>query len=233
VASLESIWLEEETLPVTSGQPQAVRALLLMMAAKHRPTYLHLCQVASYTEMLAQWMQMPEPQIELATLAALLHDIGKVAIPDEILAKPGRLTDQEMQVITQHAQWGADILARVGGFDAIYDAVRHHHEWFDGRGYPVGIAGAEIPLTSRMIGIADAFDTMTGPRPYRKSVSVESALQELERSSCTQFDPELVSHFVAMVKEAAGSGVAWTQRRILRSGPLSDRVEPLALRLER
>jgi putative nucleotidyltransferase with HDIG domain len=231
--ALENVWLEEATLPLISGQPQVVRALLVMMEAKHRPTYLHLCQVAAYTQMLAHRLQLPPCEADLATLAGLLHDIGKIAVPDEILVKPGRLTDQELHTVTQHAQWGAEILSRTGGFDAIHDAVCHHHEWFDGRGYPAGINGAEIPLVSRMIAIADAFDTMTAPRPYRKSVSLECALQELERSAGMQFDPELVAEFVAMVREATRNGVVWTHRRIARSGPLNERVEPLALRLAR
>lgn len=231
--ALENAWLDEETFPIISGQPPVVRALLLMMAVKHRPTYFHMCQVASYTEMLARKLQLKPAEADQASLAALLHDIGKAGVGDDVLTKPGRLDDLEMQMMALHPEWGAQILFRTGEFDGIYEAVRAHHEWFNGLGYPNRLAGREIPLFARMIAIADAFDTMTGPRPYRKSISVDAGLRELERCAGTQFDPELVPAFTEAVREACKAGVSWTQRRMLRSGTYHDQAEPLALRLGR
>lgn len=230
---LQKLWLGEERLPRVSGQPPVVRALLVSMAAKDRSTYVHMCQVAQYTERLATWLQLPGREVEMHSLAALLHDIGKIAVPDEVLTKPGRLTDEEMAVMTHHAQWGAEVLTRVSGFDSVCDAVRYHHEWYDGRGYPTGLAGSEIPLSARLISVTDAFDTMVGSRTYREPISVEGALLELERCSGTQFDPELVRAFTTMVREAASAGQAWTQRRMQRSGAVNGAVEPLASRLAR
>lgn len=229
--ALESTWLDEALLPASAGEPQT-RALLLMMAAKHHPTYTHLCQVAYYTELLGRALQLPEDEIAVARLAALLHDIGKVAVSDEILTKPGRLTDAEMEIMVHHADWGADILLRTGGYGPIVDAVRSHHEWFDGRGYPAGLAGDQIPLYARMISVADAFDTMTAPRPYRKSVGVEKALQELEAYGGTQFDPELSQEFVAMIREAHRSGYAGVFQPVFRAVP-GVSAEQLARRLYR
>ena len=210
------VWLEPEIGPDLSEQPQAVRALLTMMAAKHQPTYLHLFQVAAYTELLARRLGLPEAEVGSATVAALLHDIGKVAIPEVVLTKPGRLTDAEMEVMINHAEWGAAILTRTGGMDHLHSAVLHHHEWFNGRGYPARLAGQEIPLHSRMIAITDAFDTMISPRTYRRSLSVEGALVELKRCSGTQFDPALVQPFVQEITEQIRSGVTRLHRPVLR-----------------
>lgn len=227
------LWLEPEVGPDISVQPEAVRALLTMMAAKHQPTYLHLFQVASYTEALARRVGLSEAEVKAATTAALLHDVGKVAIPDGILTKPGRLTDAEMELMITHAEWGATILAKTGGMEHLLDAVRHHHEWYNGSGYPAGLSGQAIPLYSRMIGITDAFDTMTTPRAYRRSLSVEGALIELKRCSGTQFDPDLVRPFVEELTEQLRSGVTRMHRPAVRGGARPEQTEPLAVRLAR
>jgi putative nucleotidyltransferase with HDIG domain len=230
--ALESLWLNDEILPASAGEPP-VRALLLMIAAKHRPTYVHLCQVASYTELLARELQLSRKESVLAVRAALLHDVGKIAVADEILTKPGPLTDAEMAVMVHHAEWGNDILARTGGFEPILDAVRSHHEWFDGRGYPAGLRGSEIPHMARMIAVTDAFDTMTSPRPYRRSCSVDSALEELAAYSGTQFDPEISGAFASALTASVTHGVTRAQHSPLRFGQKLSQAEPLALRLIR
>lgn len=230
--ALESLWLNDETLPASAGEPQ-VRALLLMIAAKHRPTYVHLCQVASYTELLARELQLSRKESALAVRAALLHDIGKIAVSDEILTKPGLLTNAEMAVMVHHAEWGTDILTRTGGFEPILDAVRSHHEWVDGRGYPAGLCGSEIPLMARMIAVTDAFDTMTSPRPYRSSCSVDGALEELAAYSGTQFDPEMTAAFASALSTSVAPCGTRLQHSLPRLGQKLIQAEPLAMRLIR
>ena len=137
-------------------------------------------------------------QIELTRLAASLHDLGKLAIPEEILRKPGPLTDAERVVLERHPQIGYRMLESLD-VDPIADWVLHHHERWDGAGYPEGLAGERIPLGARIIFVADAFDAMTSNRLYRAPLTHEEALREVERCSGSQFDPEVVHAFLAAV----------------------------------
>jgi HD-GYP domain-containing protein (c-di-GMP phosphodiesterase class II) len=139
--------------------------------------------------------------IELTRLAASLHDLGKLAIPEEILRKPGPLTGPERLVLERHPQIGHRMLESLG-VDPVADWVLHHHERWDGAGYPDGLAGEAIPLGARIIFVADAFDAMTSDRVYQSRLSTEEALAELERCAGTQFDPELVA---ALVDEIAAT----------------------------
>ncbi|MFZ5815857.1 MAG: HD-GYP domain-containing protein [Bacillota bacterium] len=158
----------------------------------------------------------------------MLHDIGKLEISDTILTKPARLTDEEMRIMTAHAELGAQILARTPVLADLSGFVHHHHEWYNGRGYPTGLAGEEIPWVSRLISICDAFDTMVTPRPYASSLSTERALEELERCAGTQFDPSLAERFVALAR----SGVIKRWSPIPADSPApARRPEPLAIRL--
>lgn len=125
-------------------------------------------------------------------LAGLVHDVGKISIPDLIVRKPGRLTEAEYEVMKSHAAAGAQIVADAG-LPEEADWIRHHHEWWDGHGYPDGLAANEIPLESRIIASADAFEVMTAERHYRAPVSEREAITELERGAGTQFDPLCVS----------------------------------------
>lgn len=229
--ALETSWLETDALPEITDQPRVVRALLLMMAAKHRPTYVHLRQVAFLSEALARWLRLDSFQQRFAYTAGLLHDIGKIAVADRILQKPGRLTNDEVEVMSMHATWGAEILERAGRAADLLLAVRHHHEWFDGRGYPHHLSGTSIPLFSRIITVVDAFDTMTSERPYRSTVPVELALQELQRCQGSQFDPELVVEFSALVADARLRGEPWALRRLSAQRVAGVVSEPLSARL--
>jgi HD-GYP domain-containing protein (c-di-GMP phosphodiesterase class II) len=122
--------------------------------------------------------------------AALLHDVGKIGVPDGILLKPGRLMPEEFAIIQKHARVGRDLVARVPALAHLGDIVLHHHERWDGAGYPDGLAGEGIPLISRVICVVDAFDAMTTSRPYRESVDVTEAILEMQRCAGTQFDPQ-------------------------------------------
>ena len=122
----------------------------------------------------------------------MLNDIGKIGVPDAVLNKPGLLNEEEWEVMRRHPVTGAKILSGISGFERVADAVDKHHERFDGKGYPRGIAGEEIPVEARIISVVDAFDAMTNDRPYRGAMGREEALEELARESGKQFDPTVV-----------------------------------------
>src|SRR5213076_3318543 len=149
---------------------------------------------------------LPGDQVELARLAGRLHDVGKLAVPEEILRKPGPLTDEERRVLERHPQVGYRMLESLG-VDPIADWVLHHHERWDGHGYPDGLAGDEIPLGARIIFAADAFDAMTSDRLYRAALSFDEAVAEVARCAGTQFDPDVVAAFVACVAHPLAVGV--------------------------
>jgi HD-GYP domain-containing protein (c-di-GMP phosphodiesterase class II) len=131
----------------------------------------------------------------------LLHDIGKIGVPDGILLKPGRLLPEEYQVIQRHTAIGSDLVSRVPSLESIATTILHHHERIDGTGYPNGLSGENISLASRIIGVVDAFDAMTTPRPYREPVSPQEALEELRRCSGTQFDEGVVDLITVVLAE--------------------------------
>jgi diguanylate cyclase (GGDEF)-like protein len=160
----------------------------------------HSRAVAGYAVTIAAEMGWEEEQLGLLRLAGMLHDVGKVAVPDEILRKAGPLTAAEYAAIQRHSRIGADIVARVEGLDVIVPWIRHSHEHFDGSGYPDGLSGGQIPLASRILLVADAFDAMTSDRPYRDARSHEAALQELEEHAGSQFDPDCVELLTGHVR---------------------------------
>ena len=150
---------------------------------------------------LAMGLGLPKSEIERIRVASLLHDLGKLAIPEEILTKPGELDDPEWKIVSEHPKIGQVILEQAGALRDAATIVLHHHEWFDGRGYPHGLAGEEIPVGARIVAIADAYEAMVAGRPYRKAISHEAALRELRRHSGLQFDPELVERFTELFAE--------------------------------
>jgi two-component system cell cycle response regulator len=138
---------------------------------------------------------LPDGDIERIRTASLLHDLGKLAIPDEILNKPAPLSPTEWRAIVEHPKIAQVVLEQSGAIRDAASIVLHHHEWFDGRGYPYGLSGAEIPIGARIVAIADAYEAMTSDRPYKRSVGHDQALSELERGARSQFDPDLVEIF--------------------------------------
>ena len=170
----------------------------------------HSATVARYAAGIAQRLGWGGADLAYLRVAAMLHDVGKVSLPDQILRKPGPLDDREYEEVKLHPVVGADFVNRVDGLSPIAVWVRHSHEHFDGTGYPDGLAGEDIPLASRILLVADAFDAMTTDRPYRPAMSCEDALVELQRNAGRQFDPRCVRAFEEMlaVSEEIGAGRA-------------------------
>jgi putative nucleotidyltransferase with HDIG domain len=176
-----------------------VRSLAAAIDAKDAYTRGHSERVAEYGTLVAQRMGLSEEEVLALELAAYLHDIGKIGIPEAILRKPGRLDDDEFTVMKSHPIVGATILTPVEFPWPIMPAVRHHHEHFDGHGYPAGLKGPEIPLLARILTVADSFEAMVSDRPYRRGRAHDDALAEIVRCSGTQFDPVVVDAFVEVV----------------------------------
>jgi HD-GYP domain-containing protein (c-di-GMP phosphodiesterase class II) len=170
---------------------------VLLRALAERDPYLgeHMADVASLAEAVAERMALPRDEVEHISQAAELHDIGKVAIPDAILHKPGPLDEAEWTFIRRHTLIGERIIDAAPALGRVAALVRSSHERFDGGGYPDGLAGADIPLGSRIVAICDAFDAMTTDRSYRAAMVPEAALLELRQCAGTQFDPVVVEAF--------------------------------------
>ena len=150
---------------------------------------------------IGQAIGLSAEELERLTTASLLHDIGKLGVPDLILRKPETLTRDERRVIEKHSAEGAKILSHVSELAGLAPIVLHHHEWYNGEGYPQGLKGEAIPLLSRIITVADSYDTMVTPLPHRQAMTHEDALDELRRYSGIQFDPDLVE---ALFESASG-----------------------------
>lgn len=183
-----------------------LKALLMMVNGKDRYTFAHCEKVAEYAAIIATELKMQPEQVKAVKLAGFLHDIGKLEVPGEILIKEGPLNDEEMDNIRQHPWWGINILRSFQGFNKILPAILYHHERYDGNGYPEGLAGENIPLFARIINIADSFDAMVSHRPYKRNLSLEEAIHELEKNAGSQFDPALAGIFVNVLK-AQGEGI--------------------------
>ncbi|MCW3062181.1 MAG: diguanylate cyclase domain/uncharacterized domain [Capsulimonas sp.] len=171
-------------------------ALVTAVDNKDRYTRRHSEDVMAYCLTIARAMGMSEDEQTTIGVAALLHDVGKIGVPDAVLRKPGRLTDFEYEAIQHHPQMGAAIVSTVAGLEASLDAVRHHHERWDGDGYPSGLSGTDIPLIARMMAVADAFSAMTTDRPYRLGMPPAKALSILENGAGSQWDPNCVRVFL-------------------------------------
>ena len=171
-----------------SGFPM-LSALVNAVDVKDRYTCRHSEDVMVYSLQIASALGLSEAAQQAIAVAALLHDVGKIGVPDDILRKPGRLTAAEFEAIQQHPDMGANIVSAVPGFEEALDAIRHHHERWDGGGYPFGLVGKETPLTARLMAVADAYSAMTTDRPYRKGMPPQKARQILEEGVGTQWDP--------------------------------------------
>ncbi len=177
-----------------------IYALAATVDAKDHYTYGHSRKVSDYSVAMAETLGLPQDRIATIRAASLLHDIGKVGIPDSILSKEGPLTDEEWEPVRAHPKLGVEILRHIIDLVNCLPAILHHHEHYDGKGYPSGLKGDSIPIEGRILAIADAYDAMTSPRPYRKQLSSQQALNELKRCAGTQFDPELVDIFCRIIE---------------------------------
>jgi diguanylate cyclase (GGDEF)-like protein len=181
-----------------TAERQSIDVLLSVLNERDSRLAHHLAGVADLAEAVSRRLQVPEPQLRTLRQAAELHDVGKLAIPEEILSKPGPLTDDEWEFVRRHTLIGQRILAAAPALGAAANVVRSTHERWDGAGYPDGLAGKEIPLAARIICVCDAFDAMISPRSYARALTREEAVRELFRCAGTQFDPEVVEAFAAM-----------------------------------
>ncbi len=167
-----------------------------LIEAKDRYTALHSSNVEKYSVMLGKAIGMSDYDVEILQIAASIHDVGKIKIPNTILNKPGKLNEDEFNIIRNHAKYTSEILGSLEFFNSISASASSHHERYDGTGYHGGLKGEEIPLMSRIMAIADTFDAMTTDRSYRNALPIQTALDELSRCKWTQFDPYLVDKFV-------------------------------------
>ncbi|NCB62597.1 MAG: HD domain-containing protein [Clostridia bacterium] len=188
-------------LDVQRNQARMVRSLMAALETKDTYTEGHSMRVDRYAGMIARRLGLSEAQIQTLELAATFHDIGKIGVPDAILQKPGPLTQEERKVIQLHPQAGVRILEHIDGYDKIIPLVLHHHEFYDGRGYPSGTKADEISLDTYILSAADAFDAITSDRPYRKGRSPQEAALILRTEAGRQFHPKVALTVAEMAEE--------------------------------
>ncbi len=179
----------------------SIYALAAAVDAKDHYTHGHSTTVMKYATKIAEKMGLPPEEIENVKYGGLLHDIGKIAISENIINKPGKLSNEEYNLIKTHPQHGANIVSKIESMKKLVPLVLHHHEWINGSGYPLGLRGAEIPLGARIISVADAYSTITSKRPYRDERTNDFAVKEMNRCKGTQFDPEAVDALMVIIDE--------------------------------
>lgn len=203
VADSRASWRMRYRIQI-DGAFSTLEALVTAIDNKDHYTRQHSEQVAEYAQWIAEELGLPEEQQHTLRLAGLVHDVGKIGIPDEVLLKPDLLTAEEYEVMKQHPLIGAVILAALPGMEQTVPLVRSHHERWDGKGYPDGLAGEQIPFLARVLAVADAFSAMTTDRPYRRGMSWQSALLEIQRQRGKQFDPLVADALLAAVYRRQG-----------------------------
>lgn len=175
---------------------KTIKSIAAALDAKDPYTHGHSMRVTLYSIILATELGVPANQLDQIEMAGLLHDVGKIAIPQAILCKPGKLTDDEFVVMKQHPKNSEKLVASIKRLHEVSPGMKHHHEKWNGTGYPDGLAGEDIPFQARIIAIADTYDAMTSTRSYRTALDHETAINEIQRCAGTQFDPELAKKFV-------------------------------------
>ncbi len=223
--STRRIRRQSEALARSHAELQAsygatLEALIAALETRDHETEGHSERVTRYTAAIGEALGLAEDDLAVLERGALLHDIGKIGVPDGILRKPGPLTDEEWRLMRRHPEDGAWMLDGIRFLASAIPVVRHHHERYDGRGYPDGLAAEAIPLAARIFAVADTFDAMTSDRPYRRGLSIEAARAEIRRSAGTQFDPTVVEAFrgirverLQAIREQSLAGVRGLGRR--------------------
>ena len=180
---------------------EAISALAAALESRDDTTGEHIRRTQDLAGDVAKGIGIGPEQVRTVRYASILHDIGKIGIPDSILNKPGGLTPEEWRAMRRHPEIGAGIVGRIAGFEDVVEAVLYHHERHDGTGYPSGLAGDGVPVAARLISVIDAYDAMTNDRPYRKAMTHEEALAEIEHGSGTQFDPVVVQALKIVLRD--------------------------------
>jgi diguanylate cyclase (GGDEF)-like protein/PAS domain S-box-containing protein len=199
IVKAENDMYSKKTLHNQSSRNQVITALFNSLKEKYNEERVHSDRVSQYCLAMGKKMNLTYSEVLELELAGRMHDIGKITIPDHILKKPGKLTEDEWQVMKSHTTNGYQILRSADKYTRLADYALTHHERWDGKGYPKGLKQEEIPFFSRIIGICDAYEAMTSDRPYRKAMSKEYAINELKNCSGLQFDPHLVKIFIEEV----------------------------------
>ena len=195
--------VDEQAQKIRASFFNAITALAYALEAKDVYTSGHSQRVTEISVAIAEHLGLPKERIEKIRLAGLVHDIGKIGVREVVLNKPGRLSEEEFEHVRQHSEAGEHILRPIMDDEEVLKAVRHHHERYDGNGYPDGLKGEQIPQLARIIAVADAFDAMTSERPYRKALTKEAAFAEVERCRGTQFDAEAADAFLEVWRLAS------------------------------
>jgi len=185
---------------------QAIEAIAHAIDAKDEETNGHSRRVAYYSRAVAARLGYKEDTVEIVYQSALLHDVGKIGIPDAILKKDGALTDEEYARVKQHTVIGANILSVITTFDHLPDGAHYHHEHFDGTGYPEGLVGSEIPMIGRIVAVCDVYDALVSRRRYKEGMSADEVRSEIEHGAGSQFDPEVVKAFCRLLDEGLAAG---------------------------
>ena len=218
---------EERRQKVENMSVRMIHALAITLDAKDTYTNGHASRVADYAVLLARKIGWNEAQCDELYNAAILHDIGKIGVPDRVLNKPGRLNDEEYDIIKSHTVIGAEILENVAIFDWAEEAARYHHERYDGKGYPEGLKDENIPVAARIIGIADAFDAMSSKRVYRHALPKAVIREELVKGRGLQFDPRLDDVFISMFDNGELDEISYSNRTETESQRVFDSGDDL------
>jgi HD-GYP domain-containing protein (c-di-GMP phosphodiesterase class II) len=205
IEAAESLKVKQVEEQVSALRTSVICAFNQLLDLKDLNTGVHSTRLAEWGMRVGQELGLEEPALQNLEIAALLHDIGKVGIPDAILRKPGKLEADEYALMKKHPEYGWAVLRMLPGFDRAALDILHHHESFDGKGYPAGLKETEVPVVSRIVSVIDAFDAMVSSRPYRKGLPFEEAVRRLILASGTQFDPVVVQCFLSFAQtEMAG-----------------------------
>jgi HD-GYP domain-containing protein (c-di-GMP phosphodiesterase class II) len=201
----DSLKVKQVEEQVCALRTSVICAFNQLLDLKDLNTGVHSTRLAEWGMRVGQELGLEEPMLQNLEIAALLHDIGKVGIPDAILRKPGKLEADEYALMKKHPEYGWAVLRMLPGFERAALDILHHHESFDGKGYPAGLKETEVPIVSRIVSVIDAFDAMVSSRPYRKGLPFEEAVRRLILASGTQFDPVVVQCFLSFAQtEMAG-----------------------------